>query len=173
MSDAKDLDSRLLKDRVIFVTGPIDQLLAATVVAKMLFLIEVDRSEPLSLYVLSPGGEVNPALAIVDTMDSIDVPVHTYVVGNSASIACVIAAHGEKGKRHILPSAGLTLGACWRGRDCSVKEDVVQRLDQSIAAILAKDTGRDIQRIASDMKSERAFDAAAAVEYGLIDIILY
>ncbi len=174
---AFDLYSRLLKDRVVFLGGVIDDAVANLVVAQLVHLETEDPERDVSLYINSPGGEMNALFAIYDTMQYVRCDVATTCVGQAASSAAVLLAAGAAGKRHTLPNARILIhqphgGAEGQSVDIEIwaREAVAQR-DQMVAA-LARHSGQPAERIARDIDRDYILRGQEAVEYGLVDGVL-
>ncbi len=174
---AYDIYSRLLKDRIVFITGPIDSFTADLVVAQLLFLEAEDSDKDIWLYINSPGGEVSAGLAIYDTMQFIKPPVSTICVGLAASMAAVLLAGGEKGKRYALPHSRILIhqplgGVQGQATDIEIHAKEVIRLRESLNEILSKHTGQSIDKIRDDTDRDFWMSAKDAKDYGIIDDIL-
>ncbi|MDQ7843041.1 MAG: ATP-dependent Clp endopeptidase proteolytic subunit ClpP [Armatimonadota bacterium] len=174
---AYDIYSRLLKDRIVFVGGPIDDDMANLVIAQLLFLEGEDPEKDINLYVNSPGGSLTPALAIYDTMQYVRPDVATICVGLAASGAAVILAGGAKGKRAALPYSQILIHQPWGGAqgttaDIDIQAKQFLKMRQLTNEILAKHTGQPIERIERDTDRDFWMDPKAALEYGLIDYVL-
>ena len=175
---AYDIYSRLLKERIIFLGSPIDDNVANLIVAQLLFLEAEDSEKDINLYVNSPGGVVSSGLAIYDTMRYIKAKVSTTCVGEAASIAALLLAAGEKGKRFALPNAKIMLHQPWGGvtgqaSDIQIQAEEILRAKQTINRILAKHTGQPIERITEETERDRYMTAEEAKQYGLIDEVLH
>jgi len=174
---AYDIYSRLLKDRLIFVVGPIDDFMANIVVAQMLFLESENPEKEINLYINSPGGVVTAGLAIYDTMQFIKPDVSTICIGQAASMGAVLLAAGAKGKRYCLPHARVMihqpLGG-FQGQAADMEIHAKEMLDtrDRLNKILAKHTGQSVERIKLDTDRDRFMDFNEAVRYGLIDAVL-
>ncbi|MCK6455301.1 MAG: ATP-dependent Clp protease proteolytic subunit [Phycisphaerae bacterium] len=173
---AYDIYSRLLKDRVVFVGGAIDDEMANTVVAQMLFLSNEDPHADVHMYINSPGGSVSAGLAIYDTMQFLRCEVATYGIGMSASMGAVLLTGGARGKRFVLPHSRVLLhqpliGGLMQGTatDLSIEAKEIIRLRSLIYEILAKHTGQTIEKIEKDCDRNLWLDASEAMEYGVID----
>ncbi|MFB3891242.1 MAG: ATP-dependent Clp protease proteolytic subunit [Phycisphaerae bacterium] len=176
---AYDIYSRLLKDRVVFVGGQIDDDMANTIVAQFLFLSNEDPHHDISLYINSPGGSVSAGLAIYDCMQYIRPEIATYCVGMAASMAAVLLVGGQRGKRHILPNSrvlihqplihGVLTGPA---TDLDIEAREILRLRRRIYEILAGGTGQNVDKIERDCDRNKWLDAREAVEYGCVDRIL-
>ncbi len=174
---AYDIYSRLLKDRIVFITGPIDSFTADLVVAQLLFLEAEDSDKDIWLYINSPGGEVSAGLAIYDTMQFIKPPVSTICVGLAASMAAVLLAGGENGKRYALPHSRILIhqplgGVQGQATDIEIHAKEVIRLRESLNEILSKHTGQSIDKIRDDTDRDFWMSAKDAKDYGIIDDIL-
>jgi len=176
---AYDIYSRLLKDRIIFLGGGIDDEGANTIIAQMLFLSNEDASAPINFYINTPGGSVSAGLAIYDTMQFLRCEVHTFCIGMAASMGAVLMCGGKKGKRFVLPNARLLLhqpliGGVLEGpaTDLSIEAQEIIRLRHRLYEILSHHTGRPIEQIEKDCDRNKWLNAHEAVEYGLVDTIL-
>jgi len=172
-----DIFSRLLKDRIVFVDGEINDVVADLVVAQLLFLDGQDTEKDINLYVNSPGGSVTAGLAIYDTMQYVKSDVQTICLGQAASMAALIVASGAPGKRMVLPSSRMLIHQPWGGaqgqaRDIGIQSREIIRLKKMTIDYFAKHTGKDPARIASDMERDFYMSARDAVEYGVADRIL-
>ena len=174
---AYDIYSRLLRERIIFLAGPIDDDSANIVVAQLLFLQSEDPKKDISLYINSPGGSVTAGLAIIDTMNHLKNDVSTVCVGLAASMGALILSAGEKGKRFALPNAEIMIhqpsgGAEGMASDIEISAKRIIRNREVLNKMLAKNTGQPVSRIDKDVDRDYFMDAAEAKEYGLIDKIL-
>jgi ATP-dependent Clp protease protease subunit len=174
---AYDIYSRLLKERVIFIVGPIDDYMANIVVAQMLFLESENPEKDVALYINSPGGVVSAGLAIYDTMQFIKPDVSTICVGQAASMGAVLLASGAKGKRFCLPHARVMihqpLGG-FQGQASDMEIHAKEMLDtrHRLNKILAKHTGQSVDQIKLDTDRDRFMDCSEAIKYGLVDSAL-
>ncbi|RME36281.1 MAG: ATP-dependent Clp endopeptidase proteolytic subunit ClpP [Deltaproteobacteria bacterium] len=171
---AYDIYSRLLKDRIIFLGGPIDDHVANLVIAQLLFLESEDPDKDIFLYINSPGGVVTAGLAIYDTMQYVKAPVSTICVGQAASMGAVLLAAGEKGKRYALPNARIMIhqplgGFQGQASDIKIHAEEILKMREQLNAILARHTGQDIERIAADTERDFFMSGQAAKEYGILD----
>jgi ATP-dependent Clp protease protease subunit len=169
-----DIYSRLLKERIIFIGMPIDDIIASLVVAQMLFLQGEDPLEPISLYINSPGGSITAGLAIYDTMQYIKPEVHTWCIGQAASMAAVLLAAGAAGHRYALPYSRILIHQPWGGMqgqatDISIQAQEILRLRDWVNEILARHTGQDKTKISTDTERDYYMTAAEAVTYGIVD----
>ena len=174
---AYDIYSRLLKDRVVFVVGPIEDQVANLVVAQLLFLESENPDKDVHLYINSPGGVVTSGLAIYDTMQFIKPDVSTICIGQAASMGSVLLAGGAKGKRYCLPNSRVMIhqpsgGFEGQASDIHIHAREILSMKQRLNEILAKHTGQTVERIAQDSDRDNFMDSAAAVQYGLIDSVL-
>ena len=172
-----DIYSRLLKDRIIFLGTPIDAQVANVVVAQLLFLDAQNPNQEIKLYINSPGGEVDAGLAIYDTMQFVRAPVSTIVIGMAASMAAVILAAGEKGRRYALPHAKVMIHQPWGGvrgtaSDIAIQAQEILKAKKLLNEILAKHTGQPLEKVAKDTHRDYYLSAQEALEYGLIDQVV-
>ena len=171
---AYDIYSRLLKERIIFLGGPIDDDVANLIIAQLLFLEAEDPKKDISLYVNSPGGVVTSGLAIVDTMNHVKPNVSTVCVGMAASMASVILSAGAKGKRYALPNAEVMIhqphgGAEGQATDIEITAKQILKLRERINKMLAKNTGQPLTKIEKDVDRDFFMTADEAKKYGLVD----
>jgi len=171
---AYDIYSRLLKDRIIFLGGGIDDYLANLIIAQLLFLESEDPEKDIHLYINSPGGIVTAGLAIYDTIQYLKTPVSTICVGQAASMGAVLLAAGTKGKRFSLPHARIMIhqplgGFQGQATDISIHAQEILRLRDDLNQILARHTGQALERIAADTERDFFMGSDAAKEYGIID----
>jgi len=174
---AQDLFSRLLKERIIFIGTPIDDMVANSVVGQLLYLQSEDATKDVNMYVNSPGGVIYSGLAIYDTMQMIRPDVSTVCVGMAMSMGAVILAAGTKGKRFALPNSTILIhqplgGAEGQAADIEITAREIIRLRQSLLDILARHTGQPVERIMQDADRNYYLTASQAVDYGLIDEVL-
>ncbi len=176
---AYDIYSRLLKDRIVFLGGGIDDESANLIVAQMLFLSNEDSTAPIHFYINSPGGSVSAGLAIYDTMQFLRCPVATYCVGMAASMGALLMCGGSKGQRFVLPNSRLLvhqplIGGVLEGpaTDLSIEAAEIIRLRQRLYQILAGHTGKPVEQVEKDCDRNKWLDAQEAVEYGLVDRII-
>jgi ATP-dependent Clp protease protease subunit len=174
---AYDIYSRLLKDRIIFLGGPIDDNVANSVVAQLLFLESEDPDKDIHLYINSPGGVVTAGLAIYDTMQYIKPDVSTICIGQAASMGSLLLAAGAKGKRYALPLARIMIhqplgGAQGQSTDIQIQAKEILRLREVGNDILARHTGQDRDKINQDTERDNFMSADEAKEYGLIDEVI-
>ena len=171
---AYDIYSRLLKERIIFLGGPIDDDVANLVIAQLLFLEAEDPKKDISLYINSPGGTVTAGLAILDTMNHVKPAVSTVCVGIAASAAAVILSAGQKGKRYALPNAEVMIhqphgGAEGQATDIEITAKQIIKLRERLNRILAKNTGQTFGKVEKDVERDFFMTAEEAKKYGLVD----
>ncbi len=174
---AYDIYSRLLRERIIFLGGPIDDDVANIVIAQLLFLQSEDPKKDISLYINSPGGHVHSGLAILDTMNHVKPDISTVCVGMAASMGAVILASGAKGKRTILPNAQVMIhqphgGAEGQATDIEITARQILKLRETTNKILAEGTGQPLSKIEKDVDRDFFMNAEEAKKYGIIDKIL-
>jgi ATP-dependent Clp protease, protease subunit len=174
---AYDIYSRLLKERVIFIVGPIEDHMANLVVAQLLFLESENPDKDISLYINSPGGSVSAGLSIYDTMQFIKPDVTTMCVGQAASMGAVLLAGGAKGKRYSLPHSRMMIhqplaGFQGQASDIDIHAREVLETRERLNRILSKHTGQTVERISKDTDRDNFMGGEAAVEYGLIDRVM-
>jgi ATP-dependent Clp protease protease subunit len=172
-----DIYSRLLKDRIVFLDGEINDLTADLVVAQLLFLDGQDTAKDINLYINSPGGSVTAGLAIYDTMQYVKSDVQTICLGQAASMAALILTAGAPGKRFVLPSSRVLIHQPWGGaqgqaRDIGIQAQEIIRLKKLTIEYFAKHSGKDQGQIALDMERDFYMPASDAVAYGVVDKIL-
>lgn len=169
-----DIYSRLLKDRIIFIGGPIDDDVANSVVAQLLFLEGDDPDKDINLYINSPGGSVSAGLAIYDTMQYIKCEVSTICIGLAASMGAFLLAAGAKGKRKALPNAEIMIhqvsgGAQGQATDINIQAEQILKLKKRLNEILSARTGQSVERVTQDTERDNYMSAEEARAYGLID----
>ena len=174
---AYDIYSRLLKDRIIFLGGPIDDNVANVVVAQLLFLESEDPDKDIHLYINSPGGVVTAGLAIYDTMQYIKPDVSTICIGQAASMGAVLLTAGAKGKRFALPNARIMIhqplgGAQGQSTDIQIQAREIQRIRENINEIFKNTTGKDQEQIIADTDRDNFMTAAEAKKYGIVDEVI-
>ncbi|MDD7732659.1 MAG: ATP-dependent Clp endopeptidase proteolytic subunit ClpP [Firmicutes bacterium] len=174
---AYDIYSRLLEERIIFVTGPIETNMANLIVAQLLYLESKDPSKDIQLYINSPGGEVTAGLAIYDTMNYIKSDVSTICVGMAASMGAVLLAAGEKGKRFALPNSDVMIhqpsgGAQGMASDVEITVKKILETKKILNKILSDRTGQPLKKVERDTDRDRWLTAKEAKEYGLIDDVI-
>lgn len=172
-----DIYSRLLKDRIVFLDGAINDVVADLVVAQMLFLESQDPEKDINLYVNSPGGSVTAGLAIYDTMQYIKPDVQTICMGQAASMGAMLLAAGTAGKRYALPSSRILIHQPWGGvqgqaTDIGIQAREIVRLKKMIITYFAQHTGKDEEVIARDLERDYFMGAEESAEYGIVDQVL-
>jgi len=173
---AYDIYSRLLKERIVFVTGAIDDHMANLVVAQLLFLEAEDPKKDIFLYVNSPGGSVTAGLSIVDTMNHIKPDIATVCVGLAASMGSIILSQGKKGKRAILPNAEVMIHQPWGGAqgqasDIEITARHILKTRDRLNNMLVKATGKSLKQIEKDTDRDFFMDAEESKKYGIVDVI--
>jgi ATP-dependent Clp protease protease subunit len=174
---AYDIYSRLLKENIIFLAGPIDDHVANIVVAQLLFLQSEDPKKDITLYVNSPGGSVTAGLAIIDTMNNIKNDVSTVCVGVAASMGALILSSGKKGKRYALPNSEVMIhqplgGAEGQASDIEISARHILKTRENMNKMLAKNTGQTLSKIEKDVDRNFFMDAEESRKYGIIDKVL-
>jgi len=174
---AYDIYSRLLKDRIIFVGTPINDAVANLIIAQLLFLEAENPDKEISLYINSPGGVVTAGLAIYDTMQYVNPAIATICMGQAASMAAVLLAAGDRGKRYALPNARILIhqplgGVQGQATDIGIQAKEIMRMKDNINRILAKHTGQKLEKIVTDTERDFFMEAEQAKEYGLVDEVI-
>ena len=174
---AYDIYSRLLKDRIVFVGGEIDDDMANAIVAQLLFLQAQDAEKEVSMYINSPGGSVTAGLAILDTMKMVKCPVATYCVGQAASMGAILLASGEKGRRYALPHARIMVHQPWGGAqgkasDIEITAREILRLKEMLNGILAEAAGKTLESVTNDTDRDHFMSAEEAKSWGIVDKVL-
>ena len=174
---AYDIYSRLLEDRIVFIGTPIDDGVANSVIAQLLFLQKENKNQDINIFLNSPGGSVTAGLAIYDTMQFVQCPVATYCIGQAASMGALLLAAGSKGKRHALPHSRIMIHQPWGGVggtavDIAIQADEILRLKETINGILSNHCGKDIAAVAKDSDRDFFMGPQEAKDYGLIDEIV-
>ena len=172
-----DIYSRLLKERVIFIVGPIEDHMANLIVAQLLFLESENPDKDISVYINSPGGSVTAGMAIYDTMQFIKSEISTLCIGQAASMGAFLLAGGEKGKRYCLPHARVMIhqplgGFQGHATDIDIHAREILKIRDQLNRLLAHHTGQDIETIDNDTERDNFMDAEQAKEYGLVDEVL-
>ena len=172
-----DIFSRLLKDRIVFIDGEINDAMADLVVAQILFLESENPEKDISIYINSPGGAVTAGLAIYDTMKYVKCDIQTICMGQAASMAAILLAGGTKGKRYALPSSRVMIhqprgGVEGQESDISILAKEIIRLKKLSIEYLAKDTGKTTDKIAEDIERDFFMSAQEAADYGVIDQVM-
>ncbi len=174
---AYDIYSRILKDRIIFLGGPIDDNVANVVIAQLLFLESEDPDKDIHLYINSPGGVVTAGLAIYDTMQYIKPDVSTICIGQAASMGSVLLAAGAKGKRYALPYSRIMIhqplgGAQGQSTDIQIQAREILRIRETLNEILSRHTGQSVKKLTEDTERDNFMSALEAKKYGLIDEVI-
>lgn len=172
-----DIYSRLLKDRIVFIDGEIDDATASLVVAQLLFLEAEDPETDINIYINSPGGVVTAGLAIYDTMNYVRPDISTICVGQAASMGALLLSSGTKGKRYVLPNAEVMIhqplgGAQGQASDIKIQADLIEKTKKRLNMILAKNTGKSVEEIEADTDRDNFMFSEEAIKYGLVDSIL-
>ena len=174
---AYDLYSRLLKDRIIFVSGPINDDVANIIIAQLLFLEKENEKEDIQMFINTPGGVIYSGLAIIDTMNYIKCDISTIAIGMAASMGSVLLAMGTKGKRFALPNSKILIhqpigGTEGQASDIAIEAEEILKLKEKLNGMLAKATGQSIKQIERDVDRDKYFSAKEAKAYGLIDKVI-
>jgi len=172
-----DIYSRLLKDRIVMLSGEVNDAVASTIVAQLLFLEAEDPEKDIYLYVNSPGGVVTSGMSIFDTMNYIKPDVSTICIGQAASMGAFLLSAGAKGKRYSLPSSRIMIhqplgGAQGQATDIAIQAEEILRLKKKLNSLLAEHTGKDIDTIQADTERDNFMSAEEACEYGLVDKVI-
>ena len=171
-----DIYSRLLKDRIIFLSGEINTEMANAIIAQLLFLNAQDKEKDITMYINSPGGQVTAGLGIYDTMNHISCDVATVCIGMAASMGAFLLSSGAKGKRYALPNAEVMIhqplgGARGQATDIQIVAENILKIKKKLATILAQNTGQDYDKVIADTERDNYLDASEAKEYGLVDSV--
>jgi len=174
---AYDIYSRLLKERIIFLVGPINDVVANSTIAQMLFLASQNPNKDIQLYINTPGGSVTAGLAIYDTMQYVKCPISTVCIGLAGSMGATLLAAGEKGKRFALPNAEVLLhqvagGVTGAAIEIEITAKQIIKIKEKLNKILAKHTGQPLERIEKDTDRDFYLSAEEAKEYGIIDEVI-
>ena len=172
-----DIYSRLLKDRIIMLSGEVNDAVASSIVAQMLFLEAEDPEKDIYFYINSPGGVVTAGMAIFDTMNYIRPDIATICIGQAASMGAFLLSSGEKGKRYALPHARIMIhqplgGAQGQATDIAIQAEEILRMKSELNGILAKNTGQSVKKIEKDTDRDNFMSAKEAKDYGMIDEVL-
>jgi len=172
-----DIYSRLLKDRIIMLSGEVNDAVASSIVAQLLFLEADDPEKDIFLYINSPGGVVTAGLSMYDTMNYIKPDVCTICIGQAASMGAFLLSAGTKGKRYSLPNSRIMIhqpsgGAQGQSTDIQIQAKEIQRLKDSLNELLSKHTGQDVKKVEEDTERDNFMSAAEACEYGLVDKVI-
>ena len=173
-----DIYSRLLEDRIIFLSGEIDDAVANTVVAQLIYLEAKDPAKDISLYINSPGGSVSAGLAIYDTMNYVKCDVSTICIGMAASMGAFLLSSGQKGKRYALPNSEIMIhqplgGAQGQASDIKIASEHILKTKRKLNAILSQNSGKPVEQVERDTDRDNYLSAQEAMEYGLIDKVFY
>ena len=174
---AYDIYSRLLKDRIVFVGGEIEDAMANAIVAQLLFLQAQDAKAEISMYINSPGGSVTAGLAIYDTMQFLKCPIATYCVGQAASMGAILLAGGERGRRVALPNTRIMIHQPWGGAqgkasDIEITAKEILRLKEILNGILAEASGKSVEEVTKDTDRDHLMSAEDAKKWGIVDKVL-
>jgi len=174
---AYDIYSRLLKERVIFVVGPVDDYMANLVVAQLLFLESENPDKDISLYINSPGGVITSGMGIYDTMQFVQPDISTLCIGQAASMGAFLLAGGTKGKRYALPNSRVMIhqpsgGSQGQATDIDIQAKEILKIRAQINEIMADHTGQSVEKIAEDTERDNFMSATEAADYGLIDSVI-
>ena len=174
---AYDIYSRLLKDRIVFVSGEVEDGMANAIVAQLLFLQASDSKKEISMYINSPGGSVTAGLAILDTMKMLKCPGATYCVGQAASMGAILLAAGERGRRHALPNSRIMIHQPWGGAqgkasDIEITAKEILRLKEVLNKILAETSGKTLEAVTHDTDRDFFMSAEEAKAWGIVDKVL-
>jgi ATP-dependent Clp protease protease subunit len=172
-----DIYSRLLKERIVFLNGPVNDVSANVIIAQMLYLESENTSKPINLYINSPGGVISAGMGIYDTMQYIKPPVHTMCIGQAASMGSFLLAAGEKGNRFALPNSRIMIhqplgGASGQATDIEIHAKEILRLRHELNTMLSELTGQTLEKITNDTDRDNFMTAKEALKYGLIDQIV-
>ena len=172
-----DIYSRLLKERIVFLNGPVDDVLANVIIAQLLYLESENTNKPINLYISSPGGSISAGMGIYDTMQYIKPPVHTMCVGQAASMGSFLLAAGEPGHRYALPHSRIMIhqplgGAQGQATDIEIHAREIIRLRDELNTLLSKLTGQSLEVVNHDTDRDNFMTAKEARKYGLIDYIV-
>ena len=172
-----DIYSRLLKERVIFLSGPVEDYMSNLIVAQLLFLESENPEKDISIYINSPGGSISAGLAIYDTMQFISPSISTLCIGQAASMGAILLAGGDKGKRFALPNSRIMIhqplgGFQGQASDFEIHAKEILHMKKVVNEILAKHTGQTIKKIEKDTDRDNFLDTSAAISYGLVDGVL-
>ena len=174
---AYDIYSRLLKDRIIFLGAPVNDLTSNSIIAQMLHLASQDAKKDIQFYINSPGGSVTAGLAIYDTMQYVKCPISTVCVGMAASMGALLLAAGEKGKRYVLPNSQIMLhqpigGVTGQATEIEITANQIVKIKDLLNRILAEHTGQDVQKVQTDTDRDFYLNAEEAKEYGIVDKVI-
>jgi ATP-dependent Clp protease protease subunit len=173
---AYDLPSRLMKDRIIFLNGEVDESTSYVLVQQLLFLESQSKTDPINLYINSPGGSVTDGMAIYDTMQFISAPVHTLCVGQACSMGAVLLAAGAKGHRYALPNARIMIhqpsgGARGQSTDIQIQAEEIKKIRKTLEEVLAKHSGEKVEKVNKDCERDNFLSVEEAMKYGKLGLI--
>jgi ATP-dependent Clp protease protease subunit len=174
---AYDIYSRLLKDRIVMLSGEVNDAVSSTVVAQLLFLEAEDPEQDIYFYINSPGGAVTSGMSIYDTMNYIKPDVSTICIGQAASMGAFLLSSGSKGKRYSLPNSRVMIhqplgGAQGQATDIQIQAEEILRIKEELNKILAENTGQEIEKIKQDTERDKFMSAEEALQYGIVDKVL-
>jgi ATP-dependent Clp protease protease subunit len=174
---AYDIYSRLLKDRIVMLSGEVNDAVSSTVVAQLLFLEAEDPEKDIYFYINSPGGAVTSGMSIYDTMNYIKPDVSTICIGQAASMGAFLLSSGSKGKRYSLPNSRVMIhqplgGAQGQATDIQIQAEEILRIKEELNKILAENTGQEIEKIKQDTERDKFMSAEEALQYGIVDKVL-
>jgi len=175
---AFDIYSRLLKENIIFLGSPIDDDVANSIIAQILFLAAEDPEKDISIYINSPGGSITSGMAILDTMNLVEPDIVTYCVGQAASMAAILLAAGTKGKRYTLPNSRIMIhqpsmsGLSGQATDIDLYAKEILRMREILNNILAESTGQTVEKVSKDVDRDYILEADQAVNYGIVDKVI-
>ena len=175
---AYDIYSRLLKDRIILLSSEVNDSVASSIIAQLLYLDNQDSEEEIKLYINSPGGAVTAGLGIMDTMNLVKADVSTICIGQAASMGALLLSSGTKGKRYALPNSRILIpqplgGARGQASDIEIAANEILRLKRKLNLILAENTGQDLETIKNDTDRDNIMEPEEAIKYGIIDKVIY
>jgi len=174
---AFDIYSRLLRERIIYLTGEVEPHMASVISAQLVYLESIDPEKPISLYINSPGGVVTAGYAIIDTMNFIKSDVHTLCIGQAASMGAMILSCGTKGSRMCLPNSRVMIhqpsgGAAGQASDIEIQAREILKMRANLNRMMAENTGRDIEEIEAVMDRDYFMSASEALDFGIIDMVV-
>ena len=175
---AYDIYSRLLKDRIVVLSSEVNDSVASSIIAQLLYLDNQDSEEDIKFYINSPGGAVTAGLGIMDTMNLVKADVSTICIGQAASMGALLLSAGTKGKRFALPNSRILIhqplgGARGQASDIEIAANEILRLKKKLNLILAENTGQNLETITNDTDRDNILNPEQAVEYGIVDSIIY
>lgn len=172
-----DIFSRLLKERIIYLNGPVDDQTAGLIIAQLIFLESEDAEKDITFYINSPGGSISAGMGIYDTMNYVKPDVSTICVGLAASMGAFLLSSGAKGKRYVLPNSEVMIhqplgGAQGQATDIQIQAEHILKLKKRLNKILSDNTGQSLKKVAEDTERDRWLDAEESVKYGLVDTVV-